>query len=218
VAVENLNCNQCGANLEVGASVNFVTCARCGAALVVRRTGTSSYTEVVEKQTDIAAGPRPTSSRYFEVETAEFKDELVRQNALNRLENQLNRLDINWEREKEQYMLAGRYGHRYIPTAGLSVVGGLAIAIFGTFWTIFAFGITSGFTWSLDGDHFGPPIIVRIIFPLFGVFFVIFGVWNCMHAYNKALAYERAHRAYQDERARLQQLIFDARGGERRNR
>ena len=43
--LESLNCNKCGAPLQVPAGVNHLTCNHCGTPLVVRRTESISYTE-----------------------------------------------------------------------------------------------------------------------------------------------------------------------------
>jgi hypothetical protein len=213
-----VNCNHCGASLEVASTTNFVTCGKCGTPLVVRRTGASIYTERVETPTAITTtdlkGAVLTHSETAPPPVHEDElAELQRQNELNHLENQLNRLDLEWERNKEQHMVSGRYGHRYIPQKGSSVGSGVAVAVFGTLWTIFAFGITTGFTWSLSEDVFGPPPIVRVLFPLFGVFFVIFGIGWSMHAYHKADQYEQACRAYQGQRSRLLDQIARVRAG-----
>ena len=47
MSLDRLNCNNCGAWLEVAPSANFVTCRECGARLAVHRTSTSTYTEVL---------------------------------------------------------------------------------------------------------------------------------------------------------------------------
>lgn len=216
MAPENVNCNQCGAPLEVAAGCNFVTCARCGTPLAVQRTASSIYTVRAETRSDFTT-PDLRRSVLPPVEVERSGDteaelsELHRQNECNRLENQLNRLDFEWERQKEQYMVSGRYGHRYLPAKGSSVAGGLIIAAFGTLWTIFAFGITTGFTWSLSEEVFGPPPIIRVLFPLFGVVFVLIGIGSSIHAYNKAEQYEQAYQAYQRERSRLFNQIEKAR-------
>src|ERR671923_326531 len=49
-----------------------------------------------------------------------------------RLQNEVARLDREWELERERYMVAGRYGYRYVPTRGMSVPGGGSILAFRT--------------------------------------------------------------------------------------
>lgn len=205
---EYVNCNQCGASLEVASTTNYVTCGKCGARLMVRRTGASIFTERVESPTTITTPDlKGAVLNYAEVAPAgvdaDELTELKQRNELNRLENQLNRLDLEWERDKKRYMVRGRYGHRYIPQKGASIGGGIVVAIFGTLWTIFAFGITTGFTWSLAGDPHGPPPVIRVLFPLFGVVFVIVGIGWSVHSYHKAEQYADAWRDYEDQRSRL---------------
>jgi len=209
---ENVNCNSCGAALSVTTHVNFVTCSRCNTPLAIRRTSSGTYTERAETTSDVTATPgRPALAPRLSDQPALAA--LQQQTELNRLENELNRLNLEWESEKERYMISGRYGHRYLPEKGSSVGGGCMIAAFGSLWVIFAFGITTGFTWSLDGDDFGPPPIIRILFPMFGVLFVIFGVMSSMRAYNKAEEYERAYDAYQSQHSELLDKIAKVRRG-----
>ena len=44
-----VNCNHCGATLEVDAQTRFVTCGYCHSRLAIQRTGSSVFTEVLEK-------------------------------------------------------------------------------------------------------------------------------------------------------------------------
>lgn len=204
-------CNECGVEIEIASTTNFATCASCGAKLAVRRTGTSTFTERVAPPTDITTTPGLVGAVPLPEASTPRLSELERQSELNRLENELNRLDLEWDREKESYMIMGRYGHRYLPTRGTSLFGGVFITIFGTFWTIFACGITTGFTFRLDGERFGPPPIVSLIFPAFGVLFVIFGIVTSVNAYRKAEQYEHAHQSYLARRRRLLDEIRDVR-------
>src|SRR5215210_3159757 len=55
-----------------------------------------------------------------------------------RQQNELLQIDQDWERERERYMVTGRYGRRYLPSKGMSVLGGVMITGFGLLWTAFA--------------------------------------------------------------------------------
>jgi len=44
--LEALNCNNCGAPINVPPTANFVTCKGCGAQLIIRRTEEATYTEL----------------------------------------------------------------------------------------------------------------------------------------------------------------------------
>ena len=47
--VLDLNCNQCGAPLEVPAKARFVTCSFCNTRLQIQHQGAAAYTEVLEE-------------------------------------------------------------------------------------------------------------------------------------------------------------------------
>ncbi|MBE7380411.1 MAG: hypothetical protein F6J95_003240 [Leptolyngbya sp. SIO1E4] len=51
-------------------------------------------------------------------------------------QNQLAQLDREWELEREQYMIANKYG-RYIPDKTSSVILGIALTGVGIAWTLF---------------------------------------------------------------------------------
>ena len=76
------------------------------------------------------------------------------------------------------------------------MAGGLFIAGFGLFWTIMATGITS------SGRRMGAPTVISI-FPLFGLLFIAFGVYNAFRIYSKAEAYEKDVRDYHQQRQDL---------------
>jgi hypothetical protein len=121
-----------------------------------------------------------------------------------RYQNELARLDREWEIEREQYMISGRYGRRHIPTPGASLAGAAVVGVFGVLWTILAFTMMSGFG-GPEGSPFG---IVSCIFPLFGVMFTVFGVWMGIHAHGKAQKYQEALAAYQRRRAQVRPEQF----------
>jgi hypothetical protein len=101
-----------------------------------------------------------------------------------RRQNEVAQLDREWQIERERYMVYGRYGSRYIPNKTTSVIGGIVIAGFGTFWTIMAAGM-------------GAPFF----FPLFGVLFVLVGIGMSVFSFVRAGQYADAYRRYQHRRA-----------------
>jgi hypothetical protein len=101
-------------------------------------------------------------------------------------QNELARLDREWAMEREQYMVHGRYGYRYLPSRGLSLISGVAICAFGLLWTVFAAGM-------------GAPVF----FPLFGVLFILFGAGVSAYAFMQAKRYEDARLRYQRRRQEL---------------
>lgn len=65
--------------------------------------------------------------------------------------------------------------------SGMSFVGSVIAIVFGVFWTIIAFSMTAA-------SPFG---IIGIIFPLFGVIFIIQGVVQAAYHYKNATGKER---------------------------
>lgn len=108
-------------------------------------------------------------------------------------QNELSQVDREWELERENYMVEGKYGRRHIPSKASSAIGGLFIVGFGIFWTIMAASITS-----IGG--FG----VFSFFPLFGVLFVVFGAAMSIRAFTKAGEYEEAQQRYRQRRQAVQ--------------
>jgi hypothetical protein len=102
------------------------------------------------------------------------------------LQNEVAQLDREWALERERYMISGKYGHRSIPTRGLSVLVGVLVVGFGIFWT--AMAASSG----------APGF-----FPLIGVFFILVGAGASITSFTKAGAYEQAHDAYRRRRSQL---------------
>lgn len=102
-----------------------------------------------------------------------------------RLQNEVTRLDREWELERDRYMITGRYGSRYLPNRTMSVLSGVVVVVFGIFWTGFASSIGGG------------------LFALFGVVFIAAGLGFSIYSYSRATAYETAYQEYQRRRAEL---------------
>ena len=51
-------------------------------------------------------------------------------------EGELARIDREWDRERERYMVHRRNGRRYVPSAAAAVVMGVLVVGFGLFWTV----------------------------------------------------------------------------------
>lgn len=128
-------------------------------------------------------------------EPAGVAEHLGEQLAEVRYQNELARIDREWEQEKERYTVPGQHGRREIPTAGAGVGGGIVIGVFGVIWTAMAVAITG------SAPNFGPFAIAKLAFPLFGVLFTAGGIWMGIHVYRKADAYNKAFAAYQQRRA-----------------
>lgn len=106
-----------------------------------------------------------------------------------RLQNELERLDREWEMERESYMSTDKYGSRHVPSGGGSLVGGVIAGGFGVFWIIQTTSAPAG--------------TMPAIFPLFGVLLIVLGVGGAIHGFIQADAYRLAHERYQQRRAEL---------------
>ncbi|MGA0868549.1 MAG: hypothetical protein ACO3UM_06430, partial [Planctomycetota bacterium] len=97
-----ISCNHCGAPLQVPSSTRFVTCGHCGSQLRIERSKDAIFTEVLEDmratQTEMAA----------DLETL-------------RLQNELERIDREWDRESHRYEIVGNDGRRSTPGTGSSL-------------------------------------------------------------------------------------------------
>lgn len=160
--LESLTCNNCGAPLKVPESANFVKCNHCSTQLAIRRTESTTFTEQlgeITKKTD---------------EIKQVVTELARQ-------NKVAAIDRQWDREKEQFMIAGKDGRRHLPSETGAVFTGVAFGVVGIIWCIAAFS---------SGSPMG----------VFGVVVVIIGVVIAGVNYAKAEEYQKAHRRYRQRR------------------
>jgi uncharacterized membrane protein len=106
-------------------------------------------------------------------------------------QNELARIDREWEMERERYLVTSRYGRRYVPSAAAAVVVGVLAVGFGIFWTVMAFGMAGNF----GGGGF------EAIFPLFGLLFIAVGAGVSIYQFTKAQQYQSAYTEYQRRRA-----------------
>lgn len=118
----------------------------------------------------------------------------ARQIAQLQRQNAVAQLDREWESERVQYMLRGGYGSRSVPTESGSIFGTIFCVGIGIVWVILGFTLTS----SLHSSR-----TPSAIFPVFGVFFVVFGIVSGINSYAKAGQYREAEQRYQQKRARL---------------
>lgn len=155
----------------------------------LRRSGALTESEfAAAKGRLLAADPAPAAK------SDAVADALSEQLAETRYQNELDRIDREWQIERERYMISGKHG-RHLPTAG----EGLATAVigggFGAIWTVTTFSMTSG------SPDFGPFAVANVVMPLFGVVFTAGAIGLGIYATNKAQAYNQALAAYQKRRA-----------------
>jgi hypothetical protein len=165
VETTSVNCNNCGAPLKVGPGISVVTCKHCASRLAVKRTESVAYTEMMEK-IDRMTG-----------KVAEQIDELARQ-------NELAKIDREWEQERQAYMVTDKQGGRHIPTVG----GG---------WAAVCLMATLGLVWLVSMRRFmQPPPQFTIFVIVFAVAAVVGGLWRM----NKAQEYQAAKARYEKRR------------------
>ena len=154
----------------------------------LRRSGTLTDAEFAQaKAAVLAGGAAPAGGA---------NDNVAAQLGEVRYQNELARIDREWEIEREKYKFTGRYGHRYVPTRSIGIAFAVFGGGFGAIWTLMTLIMFSNMQ-----DGFGPPAPLKALFVLVGIAFTVGAVWYSLYvirkaeAYNKALAEYRARRA-----------------------
>lgn len=112
--VVDLNCNQCGAALEVSRKANFVTCGFCSARLRIQHTDSSAFTDVID-------------------EVSSSLESIKR-------DTKITRLDQEWMMKRERYQVRRKNGSTTMPSEGGAIlimvvglfVGMVAMSVFGS--------------------------------------------------------------------------------------
>ena len=179
--MEALNCNNCGAQLDVPVRANFAMCAYCGSRLVIKRSATAAYTEVLERL------DQRTASMSADLEAI-------------RLQNQLEQLDREWQMEREQYLIRSKGGSTHVPESTVADTGCMVIfAVIG----IAVAGVSSFVTVAMmtGGAELGSCL--PLIGVGFGLLFAALAVRGGTQANENARQYGNAVRSYQRRRHRL---------------
>ena len=167
-------CQSCGADLEVDESIRFVTCNFCGSKL------------------EIVHGTTTTHSRLLE-EIGEKTDRMSEDLKVIRLQNELERVDREWQVQREGLMTKDKDGGRSKPTAGGSVIGAAIAAVFGIIWIGMASSVSSA----------GGPAGIQ----LFGVVFIVAAIFMAIGGVNRAGRYQQAEAEMQRKRRKLKAEI-----------
>lgn len=171
----SVSCSHCGAPLEVGEQTRFVTCQFCKNRLAVKHSGSAAYTEVIEQ---IAENTQQMASNLRVIE----------------LQNELERVDREWDSEKSRFYVTDKHGHQSKPSIAVGLVILFMMGAFGIF-----FAATS--------SQFGAPAI----FPLFGIGFVVIAIISAVSMFTKASGLSVAESGYQRRRAELLSRLEAAR-------
>ncbi|MEQ8819096.1 MAG: zinc ribbon domain-containing protein [Sumerlaeia bacterium] len=117
----HLTCNHCGAPLDVAENANFVTCGHCGSRLKIERTESSYSTSVLES---------------IDRRTQDIQEDIE----VLHLQNDLERLDREWEHERESLLMYDKHGRAHEPSKATTI----AQAIFGVVFLVVAFTLVTG--------------------------------------------------------------------------
>lgn len=186
--LDRLACGSCGASLHVPEGVQFVNCLHCGSSLQVRRNESVAFTEVVETLQEHASQLAQMQ------ETLRQQTEVQEQLAL---QNELNRLDQEWDRESARWMWTDKHGGRHLPSK-LSAVGIVLV-------TVIATGVASQVLPQIDPPNtlvLDRPQMSAGVFAICLVIVLIGGllaVWN----FWRALQYEQLQAEHLQNRARI---------------
>jgi hypothetical protein len=165
--VTKVCCQGCGADLQIDESIRFVTCNYCNARLEVVHDETVTHTKQLDK---------------IERTTVELANNLK----VIELQNDLERLDREWDNQRNGLLVRSKDGSLSEPSSAGSVVGGVVVIVFGIFWTVTAAGM-------------GAPGFL----PLFGLVFIGFAVFGMISGASKASQYRSEQAVYQGRRDAL---------------
>jgi DNA-directed RNA polymerase subunit RPC12/RpoP len=205
--IESLDCNKCGAPLEVPENVNFVRCGHCGARLKVHREKAAHYTEVLDQ---------------IQESTRALRNEVQ----VLRLQNELRDLDEAWRMRREKLMVHDKHGRASKPSAVVGVIMGAIGVLGGIVWiavTSSAMPDRSSAIVSGPGRGFprsgaapfdsGPSFDFFSLFPLFGVVIILVGVIGAVYMIVRANEFSQAEAKYMARRRSLEEEIARARSG-----
>jgi len=176
-----VTCNHCGAALQVPPTARFVTCRYCNSQLEIKRNESTITTEVLQQ---------------INQNTTSMAEDL---HAIRR-QTELETLDRQWNQQQAALFPKNKSGTA--PTAAGGIIASVIMGGFGLLWTIIAFTITAPDPHFPPG--FGPPPIIHIIFPLFGVLFMVAAITIGIKSSAAAAQFQQQKDQYE---ARRQQLL-----------
>lgn len=168
-------CQGCGADLQVDETVRYVTCNYCHARLEVVHDPSVTHTrlmEKLEKTTERMAG----NLRVIE------------------LQNELARMDREWEQERESFMVTGKHGHRSLPSKDASA---LSLVV----------GVIAGLIFLAISSSSGNSSVFGFV----GLLVVVLSIVQTIKGFSQASEYDRALSLFEDRRADLIRQIGQAR-------
>jgi LSD1 subclass zinc finger protein len=163
----SLVCGHCGAPLDVPEGTRYVTCGYCSSKLEVHRSGGAIYTEVFEA---------------LQRRTEEIADDVE----ILKLQNELERIDREWQIEREKRLVRGKHG-----TSEPSIVGSVLLGIL-----CLGFGLVF-----VAAGTKAPPLI------LFGLGGIVVGLFNLIFGTKKAQDFAALKQQYEVRRTAAARAI-----------
>ena len=174
--VTKVCCQGCGAALQIDESIRYVTCNYCYCRLEVVHDATVTHTKQLDK---------------IERTTEQLANNLK----VIELQNDLERLDREWDHQRESLLVRNKHGHVSEPSSAGSLVGGIIAVVFGIFWI------------GMASSHGAPAF-----FPLFGLVFIFIAIFTMVSGTAKAGAYKSQRSVYEIQRQRLVSQLNRERG------
>ncbi|HEY0008263.1 MAG TPA: hypothetical protein VGB55_06045 [Tepidisphaeraceae bacterium] len=131
------------------------------------------------------------NSTYTEVleAIAEDTQQIASDTAIIRVQNDLERVDREWEAEMQSYMVTSKHG-RHLPSNGDMIAGGIVI-LFGIMWTLMVAAVAK-------------------FMMVFGLLFVAAGIYAVIATSSKKQRYEDGHARYRTRRAALKARLRES--------
>ena len=152
-----------------------------------------SIADEIRKLQELHASGALTDEEFAKAKAAVFADDKPdREAALTtelqelRLQNDLERIDREWQIERERYMFTGKYGYRYLPNRWSATLMVILTTAFGILWI------------TMTASSGAPAF-----FPFIGGIIILAGVGMSVYTFVKAGEYEAAFARYQRRRAAL---------------
>jgi hypothetical protein len=137
-----VRCQNCGASLKLEPEARYVTCKHCASQLEVRHTDGAAFTKVLEEVEDRLESTEKEIARL-------------------RLMHQLERLDREWDKEKEGFASYSEHGNKTYP----SPIKAVFIVVIGV--VVVGFILANG---SLSGGMQGLVMLAAVIgIPVFAM-------------------------------------------------
>ena len=145
----SVRCQHCGAPLQIGDDLRFITCTYCKASLEVVRDDSTVHTRVLDEIRENTTVTR---------EKLEVLD----------LQNEIERVDREWEMAREGFVVHGKNGSRSMPSTGGAVTGMIVGCIVGGL--MLAMMSSSPIPSSSAGSFFLLVPMIMIVLSLIGGF------------------------------------------------